>query len=427
LAIGAVRERTKGRLWQRVVVAVALVFAGGSAFAMWWMTTLRGLPDIGDPFDVAAFTENPIPDDENAYTLYAQAARLIGEEPQDNMSFDWSTAGPVEKGWLEQKREALEIWRLGTERSKALYIPSRSMNLMTQLTVVDDIRKFMRLAKLEAGRLEAAGDLEGAWRWDRAIFRSSRHVGHHATAIERFVGGQMHSVATRQLIHWANDPKITPALVRKALDAVIDDYATTARLSDTLKVEYLTFLKTYDDPNLVWKCLNDENISFAGAGKPPWFVRDPKVFSLARAFRTEPERSRRVVRLVYANLLAVCDLPPDRRPPVAATLVGLIPTGKLPLVDLYTMDASAPAPARALTPAEIRDWFDSTLYARQLMGALKNIVQGIDRERVTQATLVIALANRLYEVERGKAPSTVEELVGPYLKALPEGYQRIEP
>ena len=37
------------------------------------------------------------------------------------------------------------------------------------------------------------------------------------------------------------------------------------------------------------------------------------------------------------------------------------------------------------------------------------------------ANLVLALASRLYELERGQPPETFKELVGPYLKALPEG------
>ncbi len=149
---------------RRLILALAAVaLAGSTAFVTWWMTTLSGLPDIGDPFDVAGFAERPVPDDENAYVLYRQATTLIGEEPSD-LTYDWSAAGPLEKAWLARNREALGLWRAGTERPKALYVPSRSMTIMTQLKVVQEIRHFARLARLEAGRLEAEGDLEGAWR-----------------------------------------------------------------------------------------------------------------------------------------------------------------------------------------------------------------------------------------------------------------------
>ncbi len=402
----------------------ALALAGASAFLTWWTTTLSGLPDVGDPFDVAAFADQPVPDEENAFVLYRQAVGRLVNEPAD-ISYQWATAGPVEKGWLERNREALEIWRRGTERPKACYIPPQSMTVMTLLPVIQKLRQFPRLGQLEGGRLEAEGDLEGAWRWYRATFRSSRHVGHRATAIERLVGRQLHNVACRELTRWASDPRMTPALLRRALDAAIDDDKLTGPLSDTLKLEYMVFRKTYDDPDLVWKCLNDENVM--ASGPSDWLARNMSLFSAAKSFKKEPERSLRVIRLIYANQLAVVDLPPDRRPTAACSLPNLTPRSATPtpLMDLYTLDDSTPRAARALSPEQILRWYRTTLYAVRLTPALGTIIKAVDAERVTQANLLIALANRLYELERGNPPSTAEELVGPYLKALPEGYKPI--
>ena len=69
------------------------------------------------------------------------------------MTYDWSAAGPVEKGWLARNREVLELWRSGTERPKALYIPARSMTIMTLLPVVQKIREFAGLAQLDRGEI----------------------------------------------------------------------------------------------------------------------------------------------------------------------------------------------------------------------------------------------------------------------------------
>jgi hypothetical protein len=415
------RSTTRSRCW--VVLVGAFVLAGSTAFLTWWTTTLSGLPDVGDPFDVAAFAP-PVPDEENAYTFYREAVTRLPAGPSGEMSFEWENAGAAEKGWLEGSRASLELWRQGTERSKALYVSPRSMTIVTPLPVIDRIRWLMRLAKLEAGRLEAEGDLDGAWQWYRAIFRCSRHVGFRATAIERLVGKAMHQVACVQMTRWASDQRVTPPLLRKALDAAIQDYAVTGPLSDQLKVEYIGFLNTYKDPDLVWKCLKDDAVG--APGKSDWLSRDVKLFSLARAFKKEPERSRRVIRLIYANLLAVCDLPPDRRPTVACSIPNLAGApGPKTLVELYKLDASAPASARALAPEEVLKWYRTTLYASRCSPALLMIIRAIDAERQTQANLVIALANRLYEIERGKPPETYEDLVGPYLKALPDGYKPI--
>ena len=419
------RGRVGSRRWLLVVGALGVLV--GSGFGTWWFTTLSGLPDVGDPFDVAGFAEKPVPDGENAYALYRDAVTRLPAGTQGATCLSSGrTPARREKGWLERSREALGLWRRGTERSKALYLPSGSMTIATVLPVLDRIRWLMRLAKLEASRLKTDGDLEGAWQWYRAIFRCSRHIGRHATAIERFAGIQMHAMACRQMTLWAKDPRVTPAMLRRALDEVIADDADTSPLSDTLKVEYLAFLKTYDDPDLVRKCLNDANT--AGFGENPWFARDPGLFGVSKAMLREPERSRRVTRLVYANLLTVCDLPANRRPPIVCSLPNLTGRGGTPtlLVDLYAVDNSAPAPARALPPAKILEWYQSTLYASHLTPALINIIKAIDNERVMQANLLINLANELYQRERGEYPATVEELVGPYLKALPEGYKPIK-
>ena len=44
------------------------------ALSIWWLTSLNGLPDIGDPFDVAAFRTARIPDDQNAFSYLGRAA-----------------------------------------------------------------------------------------------------------------------------------------------------------------------------------------------------------------------------------------------------------------------------------------------------------------------------------------------------------------
>jgi hypothetical protein len=59
------RKRIRQLLRVTFVLALCLVL-GASAFAIWWLISLSGLPDIGDPFDVAAFRAFRVPDDENA-------------------------------------------------------------------------------------------------------------------------------------------------------------------------------------------------------------------------------------------------------------------------------------------------------------------------------------------------------------------------
>ena len=192
------------------------------------------------------------------------------------------------------------------------------------------------------------------------------------------------------MTRWAADPRVSSPMLRKALDAAIEDYKATRPISDQLKVEYLGFLNTYNDPDLVWRCLSDPDVG--ASGKSDWLSRDVRLFSLAKTFKKEPERSRRVIRLVYANLLAVCDLPPDRRPPVACSVPNLtsLPGPPTSMVDLYQLDGTAPPSARALPPDQVLRWYRTTLYASRCSPALLMIIKAVDTERITQANLVIA-------------------------------------
>jgi len=54
--------------------AGVLVVAGVWA---WWSTQLWGLPDIGDPFDVAAFESVRVPEDRNAFVEYSEAGPMV--------------------------------------------------------------------------------------------------------------------------------------------------------------------------------------------------------------------------------------------------------------------------------------------------------------------------------------------------------------
>src|SRR5690349_17957153 len=69
-------ERARGRK-RLALVALYLVLLAVAAFFGWWASSLRGLPDIGDPFDVAAFRAEGVPPEQDAYTHYRRASQLF--------------------------------------------------------------------------------------------------------------------------------------------------------------------------------------------------------------------------------------------------------------------------------------------------------------------------------------------------------------
>ena len=65
------------------------------------------------------------------------------------------------------------------------------------------------------------------------------------------------------------------------------------------------------------------------------------------------ERSRRVLRLLYANWLAQVDKPADERAPIAIQKPNVI----------FAADPTAPPAARAIAPEDLRTAIDHTLLA----------------------------------------------------------------
>ena len=151
----------------------------------------------------------------------------------------------------------------------------------------------------------------------------------------------------------------------------------------------------------------------------------------------EPERSRRVLRLLFAQYLAHLETRelPSRKPAVWARLSWLSSTNPVTKstikVPLYPVRPEAPAGARALPPQAVAGWLVATLDARVWLawggdsdewpwppdraGNRKGVA-----DRKAHRELVIMLATEIYRRERGSLPSSDEALVGTYFKSLPD-------
>ena len=408
-----------------ILATLILVFPSA-----WWATQLWGLPDIGDPFDVAAFeAEGRVSDDRNAFLPYAEATSksharwkgFQGRHPDSarKMALEWAKADQPWRDHLADQREALDLWRAGSERPDALNVHPEGLSFHTILGLNQELRRLGQLAILEASRLEAEGDLAGAWGWYRAILKSSRHGGRHGFLMERTIAAAMHKEAVEPLTRWADDPRVDAPLLRRALDEVIAIDATTVPLSDVLKMEYLVFRNSLEDPLLIDDLLlqRDQGEATDWCQDLPVSAATKKPIMAARLILTDDrKRSLRVVRLMTANWLSQVDKPPSRR----SKLVHRDPP-------VYDVDPAAPAAWNPLEPEALARWLDSTMLARRIYSFQARYAPNADRERVRQAKLVVHLADQLYRREHGQAPPSPRALVGPYLKSLPEGFDAEEP
>ena len=131
----------------------------------------------------------------------------------------WSQAVPEVRRWVDDNREAMAVYRQGTERPDAL-----------DLAIGFDRGSFKTIGALwslylivlfEASRLEEQGEMAGAWGWYRAILRTSHHIGMHSGFERRNMILRWHRELHNRLTTWADDPKTTSTLLRRALDDVV--------------------------------------------------------------------------------------------------------------------------------------------------------------------------------------------------------------
>jgi hypothetical protein len=429
-----------GRITRGPLLFLGFLIACIAILAIWFrgMRSLEGLPDVGDPFDVAlARRPVEIPDADNAYVSYSQARRLLTRYPGvirkvEWLKLTWSTAGKNVNDYLEENRPAIEAWREGTGRPDALYHQPGKMAIDTVLPVVQDLRTLGRLADLEGTRLEEQGAMGEAWSWYKASLRSSRHVGRHGVAIERLIGAAIFESSCRRITHWAADPRVDAALLRRALADTLAADALTFPLSENLKLDYLICLRDLDE----LRAMPDE-IPMPG-GANGWLDRAAKATGTKIALQrirfqgtNDVERSRRVLRLLFANWLPQLDKPAADRAPLAVSKPTLI----------YAADPSAPPAARAIAPEDLDAAIGCTSLAQQFFrpgfwkpqptrSFREDAWEGngnLAREPRRRAVLIVKLAAELYRREHGKPPANAGALLGAYLKELPAGIAREEP
>jgi hypothetical protein len=428
---GRVRRRRPGRA---LLLALGLAAAALVLMGIWirGVRNVDGLPDVGDPFDVTeALRPIEMLEDENAYVLYADAkGQLSRRSPALSKNiFDastWPRAGEDVRAFVQQNRPALLTWREGSERPDAIYNQPGKLAVDTLLPVVQELRLFTQMAALEGSHDEEKGAMEDAWLWYRAMLRCSRHVGRHGVIIERQVGGAIHKEAAARILHWAIDRRVDAELLRRALDDTLAADRMTPPLSKTLKLEYLIYLRDLQELRVM---VNE--VPMPG-GRFGWFEQmvvatgaKPTVQRLRFYATNDVERSRRALRLVFANWMAQVDKPSSNRAPIAIRTPTLI----------YAPDQTAPPAARAVDPEILDKAIEQTSLAYVILrpadlsfGAgtptTKAPWEGdglIAREQRRRAALLVKLAAELYRREHGTLPERAGTLVGPYLKELPEG------
>jgi hypothetical protein len=424
------RRRKLRRLFLALVAGTSVVVVLGVGTVR--VINLWGIPDAPEPFDRAEVEGRKVAAADNAVVLYRKARRMLGGNQAspfkplyDSKTMEWSGASPELQKWAEEQRPALETWRRGTDRPDAAPLPGGEH--ANEGTIESGSGPWLTWAMLEASRLEDEGDLEEAWLWHKARLRATLLMGRGGGVFShRYAANAFNKYAARAQA-WADRPDMQAPLLHQAI-ADVEAMAPLHGLdSDTLKREYLLCLAEldviqtiYDEDDLRRTGISAEAVGrrFVPPGPLRWPYRQVELLLMV-----EPERSRRLARLVWANWLAQADKPPAARTKVVSQypLVFEADPGSNPPVapdDLARLAAAAPllTVARGGATPPPKTWLFSPA-SRDYWPVV------IAEDRRARASLIVGLAIRIHELEHGgKGPANLSDLVGEALSKLPDDF-----
>ncbi len=389
------------RLRRRIIIPLIVALVIGSPF-LYRASRLWKLPDIGEPFDVQEFVSYAPGDDENAFTVYREIAGKITPDPQITplnspasseketesllMSFEavvkneqrdlphrseWET-------WLNENEEMLLLWKEGTACNESLNNPPAELQISTLLEASQELRSYARLVVVKAKILADDGKLDEAWNWYRALFRSSRHLGHRSVFIDRIIGDAIYSMAAAGVRnHWVNHPNITDTQLATAIRELTEINEMTPPLADCYKSEYLMYMNTLSRND--WELLfNDGNSSLNSIGL--WF-------------KNEPEFSRRLMKIYVAETLF-----------------------QMEKSQLGTKDKKRASPIEelSLTGGDLKQLGETSIIVSQFPNTRRHVNQVEARDKAHQAVLIALLSAYRFKLAKGSFPKSIDELQSSY-------------
>jgi hypothetical protein len=406
-------ERAHG--WRRLALLIVYGLIALPILAVLWRRSqLAGLPDLGEAQllpAAGARAKVQLPDDQNAFAAYWQAAQRFREMTDSeqksfsNANLSWSAADQVLRGWIAAHREAIALLRAGSERPEAsLDLPGRATDWTTAVNDQEIVRRLFFIgdaALFEAGRLQSEGDPIAAWALLKAVVRASRDMERAApTTWCRTTAMMLLQYAREPVAAWARDPKVKVDLLRQALADLAASEALTPPISNYYRSEYRTALDSLANlqPSIAERA---RGRAAAAAGAFDLAVHAPNLDAFLRG---EPERSRRVLLLLAANDLAWCDRPAHERPPFA-----------VPRLQIYENDGSSPPAAQPLPPEELARWSDSVLLNPALPWRTGELEKLEKIDRWSLGRLKEAVAVPLFTRETGRKPASPAEALRRYL------------
>jgi hypothetical protein len=393
------------------VLVLALV-----AVRLWWghvaerrlRAKIAEYHAAGLPILCEDFGRESVPDDENAASLLAQAAALVGTPPDLNevvRALRNRTVSPEDmRRFLTDNERVLRLVQEAGTRPRAdwhLRITSPMFN--TLLPYLRGQRGLAATVDATALYQHVLGDDKAALETVRDSLAISRYVnGRMAVLISHLVSISIRALGTTTLEEITPDLRVTRNADLETRAADLERRAATRAQVQALIRELL------DESPLgmsLAEAMHGEGVEELDTVRAMWEGRLNLLFPGGRAFpKVAFDWGMRALltpawKLDALRMLETCD---------ALGRAGAAPTWPA---------ARQQMPAQA-TPASTPGQL-SELLSSILMPSLEGAISVHFRQRAQQRMVAVALAIRLYELDHGQRPADLAELVPDYLAAIP--------
>ena len=402
--------RARGRRRLALLGLYGLILGGAGVF-VGREVVLWQLPDSPEPFDLAKFGHVDLLEADNAMKLYGAAARRLPRgangqaiPPRGGWNqWNWSGASSEVRAWAAENQPALGVWLEATRRRDALQVQPAEFTHSTVL-LDGELQLLTQLGMLAATRRQANNDLAGAWIYHRGVIRCCLHTGRHAGVRLADASATLLGQAIPQVVAWVDAPGQTADLLRQARGDLADCQGLRTTSLDVIRAEYFAARAQFDDP---WA---QEDREVDPSHPRNWQNHFPGFLALRSFLRNEPERSRRILRLITSGLLAQSTRPVADRPRLV-----------VPGLMIYAIDAATPPALARITPQSLAAWAEVSA-CHGLLAELDFFLGRIQAGQNQLDELRLLVAERSYELDHaGQQAPTYGALVPAYLDTLPAG------
>ena len=388
---------------------------------------LSQVPDIGDPFDVAAFCKSmEVPQGNDARTAYRSAARTYFSDDEARASKlgqpvmhwhlripsdaaisavftgGWDAADDTVKEWVAAHEPSLLEWKRAVELNHVWFNPAENLLWSFEDHDLNFLHYLEMLSMLRGRKCEAEQDFAGAFQLYRAGI----------LARDQLWGAPWSNADDLpNVLHWAALPAVSAAQLRTALAQLRRDRAARQPASHAIKVEYVRAMNSLKKRDGLATA-----IRYRSGNQSPMDTQTTMYLRFVYWVCGEPERTRRLYQHLVANQLRGVDQPAPTHPALHT------PTSTL----IYNDDAAVPLPAHHLSAARIAEAIRMSGISFHLESSASGqllrdpISEHSFREaRAFPVLFELALILQIHRREHGTFPAQLADLVPGYIDAVP--------